>query len=123
MNSIGLIKALISGMSAYPEIAKIAGTAGPFLLATMTGSGDAAAIAFNTAVTVHAASFGLEPLSLGASVAAAGGLGRTMSPIAGACIICASYAGVNPMELAKRNAIPTILGCVVFVIMSLYIGL
>ena len=27
-----------------------------------------------------------------------------MSPITGAGIICATIAGVNPMELAKRNA-------------------
>lgn len=123
LNAIGLVKTLITAMSAHPEIAKIAGTAGPFVLATMTGSGDAAAIAFNTAVTVHAQAFGLNPLHLGAAVAAAGGLGRSMSPIAGACIICAGYAGVNPIELAKRNAIPTIIGCVVFVGLSLFIGL
>jgi len=47
-------------------------------------------------------------------------LGRTMSPIAGACIICSGYANVNPIELAKRNAIPTIVGAVIFVFMSLY---
>ena len=120
MNAIGLVKALITTMSAHHAIAKIAGTAGPFILATICGSGDAAAISFNTAVTVHAASFGLDPLHLGAAVAAAGGLGRTMSPIAGACIICSGYAGVNPIELAKRNAIPTIVGAIIFVFMSLY---
>jgi len=52
------------------------------------------------------------------SIATLGGaLGRTMSPIAGAAIICASIAGVNPMELAKRNA-P---GMIIAVIVSMFI--
>lgn len=119
MNALGLVKSLIGFMAANEGIARIAGTVGPFLLATITGSGDAAAISFNTAVTVHAASFGLDPLHLGAAVAGAAGLGRTMSPIAGAAIICSGYADCSPMELAKRNAIPCIVGAIIFVLMTL----
>lgn len=119
LTAIGMIKELIAAMSAYPEIAKLAGTAGPFFLAMITGSGDAAAISFNTAVTVHAASFGMDPLHLGSAVAAVAGMGRTMSPIAGAAIICSGYAGVNPIELTKRNALPVIASAVVFVALTL----
>ena len=44
--------------------------------------------------------------STGGLVSALGGtLGRTMSPIAGATIICAGIAGVDPMEVCKRNAL------------------
>ena len=39
-----------------------------------------------------------------------------MSPVAGAGIILAKMAGVNPMELAKRNAIPTIVAAFVVMI-------
>ena len=120
LDGVGLIKSLISIMDANVNIAKISGTVGPFLLAVVTGSGDAASVAFNTAVTAHASSFGLILLNLGSVAAAAGGLGRTMSPIAGAAIICAGYAEVNPMELAKRNAIPTIITTVIFSITMLY---
>jgi len=121
MNALGLIKALIAMMIANPGIAKIAGTAGPFVLAVICGSGDAAAVSFNTAVTVHAASFGLDPLHLGSATALAACLGRTMSPLAGSCLICAGYANVNPLEISKRNAIPTALCAAVFTIYSLYI--
>jgi C4-dicarboxylate transporter len=121
LTAIGLVDALIEIMDGNTNIAKVSGTVGPFLLAVVTGSGDAAAVAFNTAVTAHAPSFGLDPLNLGSVAAATGGLGRTMSPIAGAAIICAGYAGINPMELAKRNAIPTIMGTVFFAISMLYI--
>lgn len=119
LTAIGMIQELITAMAAYPEIAKFAGTAGPFFLALITGSGDAAAISFNTAVTVHAAEFGMNPLHLGSAVAAVAGMGRTMSPIAGAAIICSGYAGVNPIELTKRNAIPVILAAIVFVGLTL----
>ncbi len=46
-----------------------------------------------------------------------GALGRTMSPIAGAVIICASIAGVSPFEVAKRTA-P---GMIIAVVVSMFI--
>lgn len=104
MQAIGLVKAFIDFMIASTGIAKYAATFGPFLLAIVAGSGDAAAFAFNEAVTPHALQFGIEPIKMGSIATLGGALGRTMSPITGACIICATIAKVNPMELAKRNA-------------------
>jgi len=121
MEALGLVKALINVMDSNPELAKISGTVGPFLLGLVTGSGDAASISFNTAVTAHAAAFGMNPLNLGSTAAIAGALGRTMSPIAGACIICAGYAGVSPMELARRNILASIVGAVFLTITMMYL--
>jgi len=104
LSTIGLIQQLIQLMINVPAIAKISSAVGPFLLGIMSGSGDAASVAFNKAVTIHAASFGLSPMSMGSVVAITGALGRTMSPVAGGMIICATLAGVSPMETAKRNA-------------------
>ncbi len=120
LKAMGFVKALVESMQGNEAIAKIAGPIGAFILATITGSGDAAAISFNQAVTIHAADFGADGLSLGATIAAVAGIGRSMSPIAGAAIICAGYAGVNPIELAKRNAIPTIVTAAVFTISVLF---
>lgn len=120
MNAIGLIKALINFMIANPSLAKISSAVGPFLLAVMSGSGDAAAVAFNKAVTVNAAQFGISPVAMGSVAAIAGALGRSMSPVAGGMIICASLAGVSPMEAAKRNAPGMIVACIVLTIMLLY---
>ena len=89
LQSVGLIKALISFMISNPGIAKISSAAGPFLLGIMSGSGDAAAVAFNKAVTVHAADFGVSAMDMGSMAAIGGALGRTMSPVAGGLIICA----------------------------------
>lgn len=105
MQSLGLVKALIDWMLASTGIVKIAATFGPFLLAMISGSGDAATVAFNEAVTPHAAQFGLQAIDMGSMASLGGTLGRTMSPIAGATIICAGIAGVDPMAVCKRNAL------------------
>lgn len=75
----------------------------PFLMGVVTGSGDAAAMSFNTAVTVHANDLGFAQDKLGMAVAISGALGRSASPIAGACIVCAGLAMVNPIQIAKRT--------------------
>ncbi len=113
MQQLGLVKALIAWMLESTGIVKIAATFGPFILAMIAGSGDAATVAFNEAVTPHAAEFGLDALSMGSMAALAGTLGRTMSPIAGATIICAGIAGVDPMEVCKRNALGIFIALIV----------
>ena len=113
MKSMGMIDVLINAMKGSQSVAQIAAAAGPFVMAVVTGSGNAAALAFNGAITPHAADFGLGTVELGAVAQIAAGLGRTMSPVAGAAIICAGLAGINPMEIVKRNALPTVVAVVV----------
>ena len=113
MNAMGLVKAFTNAMLNNPAIVKIAASVGPFLLGLIVGSGDAATFAFNEAITPHAADFGMTPVQMGSMATLGGTLGRTMSPIAGATIIVAGIAGVNPMEIAKRNSLPMVLAMVV----------
>ena len=93
--------------------AMFAAAAGPFVMAAISGSGNAAALAFNQAITPNAADFGLTIVQLGAVAQIAAGLGRSMSPVAGGVIILAGIAGVNPMEVVKRTAIPAIVALIV----------
>lgn len=116
MKSMGMIEVLINAMKGSQSVAHIAAAAGPFVMAVVTGSGNAAALAFNGAITPHAADFGLGTVELGAVAQIAAGLDRTMSPVAGAAIICAGLAGINPMEIVKRNALPTVVAVVVVTI-------
>ncbi len=120
MKAVGLIKALVDTMTSNPDIAKISATFGPFLLAVVCGSGDAASVAFNKAVTIHASSFGMLPTDMGSLAVIAGALGRTMSPIAGGAIICCAFAKVNPMELAKRNAPGMVIAAIVTMLLLVY---
>ena len=63
----------------------------------------------------------MNPLNLGSLAAISGALGRTMSPLAGACIICAGFAKVNPLALAKRNFPGMIIGVIVTMIILMYL--
>ena len=113
MKSIGLTGTLVDAMKGSQSVAMFAAAVGPFVMAAICGSGNAAALAFNEAITPNAADFGLTVVQLGAVAQIAAGLGRTMSPVAGGVIILAGIAGVNPMEIVKRTAIPVILALVV----------
>ena len=113
MELIGLTGALITAMKTSQAIAKVAATFGPFIIAILGGSGDAATLAFNGAITPHAAQFGFGILPMGSQAFLAGALGRSMSPVAGVAIVCAGLAQVNPIDMAKRNAIPMIVAVIV----------
>jgi len=117
MAAIGITGALVEVMEGSEGAAGVASVVGPFLLAILSGSGDAATLAFNDAITPYAANFGMTIPQLGTTASLAGALGRTMSPVAGVAIVCASIAKVNPMELAKRNAPGMIVAAIVAVIM------
>lgn len=119
MQLIGLTDALIAAMKNSQSVVKLAGTFGPFVIAVLSGSGDAATLAFNGAITPHAQQFGLEIVQLGSLAQLTGALGRTMSPVAGAAIICAQLAGVSPVELTKRNAPGMIIAAIVAMFMLL----
>lgn len=121
VKSLGIIDWMIQEMINTPAIAKISATIGPFLLGVISGSGEAASIAFNQSVTIHADTLGLNALNLGSLAAISGALGRTMSPIAGCAIICAGFAKVNPLELVKRTALGEIIAVITTMILLMYI--
>lgn len=121
VQSLGIINWMLQEMINTPSIAKISATVGPFLLGVISGSGEAASIAFNQSVTIHADTLGLNALNLGSLAAISGALGRTMSPIAGCAIICAGFAKVNPLELVKRTALGTIICVIITMLLLMYI--
>lgn len=105
LTTCGLLKVMIDFMKTNPDLARLTGSFGPFVLAVICGSGDAASLAFNQAITPLAGALGIAPMDLGSSAAFAGCLGRTMSPVAGCAMVCCALAGTdNPVDLAKRNA-------------------
>ena len=114
LKSCGIIAELIDYMTGAPGIAKIASIVGPFFVAILSGSGEAASIAFNNAVTAHAESFGLDIMNMGCMTVLSGGIGRSISPVAGAMIICAGLAKVSPMTVTRWIVLPMLcaLACV-----------
>ncbi|TCP97652.1 DcuC family C4-dicarboxylate transporter [Cricetibacter osteomyelitidis] len=104
LKSTGAVDSAIEFLKHSNEFVRWGATIGPFLMGLITGSGDAAAIAFNTAVTPHAVELGYTHVNLGMGAAIAGAIGRTASPIAGVTIVCAGLAMVSPVEMVKRTA-------------------
>lgn len=104
MQALGLTNELVNVMKSSTAVAKLAGAFGPLVIAVLSGSGDAAVMAFNASITPHAPAFGLKIDQLGMLAHFSGILGRAISPVAGATIICAQIAAVNPFEISKRVA-------------------
>lgn len=104
LKAAGVIDVFVDFLKHSNEIAKVGGTFGPFILAVLTGSGDAAAFAFNEAVSPHAPKFGMTIDGLGYMAMMAAGIGRQMSPLAGGIILLSGIANVAPMEVVKRTA-------------------
>ena len=117
MQSVGLTQALIDAMKNSQQIAQFGATFGPFIIAILSGSGDAATLAFNGSITPHAKEFGYGIIEMGSTAFLSGSLGRTMSPVAGAAIVCAGLAKVSPIEITKRNGI----GCILAALSSMII--
>ena len=117
MEAIGLVKAFTNLLINSGPMAKLAAGLGPFVLSVVAGSGDASALAFNQAVSPHAPQFGTSIVNMGSLATLSGALGRTMSPVSGSAIICASIAGISPMEVAKRNAPGMIIAVIVVMFM------
>ena len=114
--AVGLISTLIELMDGSQSLAALSGTFGPFIIALISGSGDAASFAFNGAVTPYAEQFGMTIMGLGSLAQIAGAIGRAVSPVAGAAIICAGLAKVSPMEVSKRNFLPCVAAAIVLMI-------
>ena len=104
LRAAGVIEVFVNYLTHANEVAKLGGSIGPFALAVLTGSGDAAAFAFNEAVTPHAAKFGMQIDNLGYLAMMAAGIGRQASPLAGGIILLSGSAAVSPVEVVKRTA-------------------
>ncbi|TCL38844.1 DcuC family C4-dicarboxylate transporter [Anaerospora hongkongensis] len=117
MTAIGLVDKFTEILTHSTSIVKVATGFGSFLLAVLAGSGDAAGFAFNGAITPQAEQFGLKIANMGSVATLAGAIGHKMSPIGGSTIICAGLAGVNPFDLAKRNAPGMVIATIVAMIM------
>ncbi|MBP9566326.1 MAG: C4-dicarboxylate ABC transporter, partial [Sulfurospirillum sp.] len=63
-------------------------------------------------VTPFAVEFGTTIERMGSLAALSGAIGRTMSPLAGAAIICAGFAKVSTFDMVKRTALGMILALI-----------
>ncbi|MDR3564623.1 MAG: C4-dicarboxylate transporter DcuC [Negativicutes bacterium] len=76
------------------------------------GSGNASFFAFASLAPKIAAYLNVEPVLILLPMEITSGFGRCMSPITAAIVAIASIAGVSPFQVAKRCAIPVMLGLI-----------
>lgn len=112
LQAAGLIDTFVTYLKESNDVARWGGSIGPFFMGVLTGSGDAATLAFNQTVTPHAEQFGMTIESLGALAYLAGAAGRTASPLAGVTILVSGIAMCSPVDVIKRTAVPMFLAVI-----------
>ncbi|MEG1616126.1 MAG: C4-dicarboxylate transporter DcuC [Bacteroidales bacterium] len=116
--SLGFIDALVegSGKLGFSGIGvAIIITIIIFMAAMLMGSGNASFFSFGPLVPSIAGKLGVPAVDMILPMQLSASMGRAVSPIAGVIIAIAEVAGVSPMDLAKRNAIP-LGGALIFLI-------
>ncbi len=87
----------------------------PMLFGAVSGSGMASTQSLYSFFYNPAVALGLDPVRIGALVSLGAAAGRTMSPVAAVVLMCAALTQSNPFTLAKRVALPLIIGLTVVV--------
>lgn len=106
---LGLIQALleIAGHIGLGAVGLGAAMAVMIFMASMLmGSGNASFFAFGPLVPRIAFGLGSEPTRMILPMQLAASMGRSVSPISGVVIATANIAGIDPIDLSRRNAIP-----------------
>ena len=122
--SLGFIDNLVAGttgMGLGGVSISIVITAVVFFAAMLMGSGNAAFFSFGPLVPDIAAQIGMPAVQMILPMQLAASMGRATSPIAGVIVAICGVAGVSPLELAKRNMVPLIIGVTCLTIIHFFI--
>ena len=87
-----------------------------FFASILMGSGNASFFAFAPLVSKVAESMAIPGIRLLLPMQLASSMGRAASPISGVVIATSGIAGVNPLDVARRNALPMIVALVLMVL-------
>lgn len=89
-----------------------------FLISALMGSGNAAFFSFAPMVPDISKHIGSDVAVMMLPIQLSAGIGRTLSPIAGVIIAIAGIAGVSPVEIVKRTAIPMLGGWLLMLLLT-----
>jgi DcuC family C4-dicarboxylate transporter len=115
IESAGLADALGQIIAGAPGLMQPLAGFVPLSFAAISGSGMASTQSLYGFFYGPAIALGLDPVDVGAMVSLGSAAGRTMSPVAAVTLMCATLSGTNPFTLAKRVAVPLLVGMVVVV--------
>jgi DcuC family C4-dicarboxylate transporter len=106
----GLARLIGDLIEAHPPLLLPAGGALPLGFAVLCGSGMATTQSLFGFFAGPALRLGIDPAHVGAVVSLGAAAGRTMSPVAAVTLMCAALTGTSPLQLARRVALPLLLG-------------
>jgi DcuC family C4-dicarboxylate transporter len=119
IEAAGLAEALGRLIAEMPNLMQPLAAFVPLAFAAVSGSGMASTQSLYHFFKEPALSLGLDPVAVGSMVSLGAAAGRTMSPVAAVTLMCATLTGTNPFTLAKRVALPLLIGMVVVVILRM----
>jgi DcuC family C4-dicarboxylate transporter len=119
IETIGLDGALGAAIGAAPGFLTPCAAALPLLFAALCGSGMASTQSLFGFFVAPARSLGVAPVAVGAVVSIAAAAGRTMSPVAAVTLMSADLSGAEPFALARRVAVPLLVGVAAVVLIRL----
>jgi DcuC family C4-dicarboxylate transporter len=91
----------------------------PLGFAALCGSGMASTQSLFGFFVGPARALAVDPVAVGAVVSLGAAAGRTMSPVAAVTLMCANLTGTEPVALARRVAVPLLVGVSVVVVVSI----
>jgi DcuC family C4-dicarboxylate transporter len=91
-----------------------------FFASILMGSGNASFFAFGPLVSKVAESMSIPGIRLLLPMQLASSMGRAASPISGVVIATSGIAGVNPLDVARRNALPMAIALILMVLTESY---
>jgi DcuC family C4-dicarboxylate transporter len=89
----------------------------------LMGSGDAAIFSFLSVGAVIADHFGVEPIAILMPMQIASSIARSFSPITAVVVAVSSIAGLSPVDVVKRTAIPMIGGLITLTVVNIILFL
>lgn len=89
-----------------------------FAISALMGSGNAAFFSFAPMVPDISRHIGSDIAVMMLPIQISAGIGRTLSPIAGVIIAIAGIAGVSPVDIVKRTAIPMLGGWLLMIALT-----
>ncbi len=119
IKSAGLAEALGKLIENAPHLMQPLAALVPLVFAALCGSGMASTQSLYEFFYKPAVALGLDPVAVGATVSLGSAAGRTMSPVAAVVLMCGTLSGTNPFTLAKRVAVPLLVGITVVILLRL----
>jgi DcuC family C4-dicarboxylate transporter len=122
VEAIGLARLLGGLIEQAPWLLLPAAGVVPLGFAALCGSGMASTQSLFPFFAEPALRLGIDPGLVGAVVSLAAAAGRTMSPVAAVTLMSGALTGTNPLELARRVALPLLAGVTAVVLGAIFVA-